>query len=227
MDDTRHRTQRFSHTDGGGRSITRTAQRTQFLDATELASLRFVYRRKRGSTRAPLSQSFSFGLDGFCDGHPMQTETSTVQWPYRIAWRFSHQQHAVEMGPPDTPFPCLYASREADWSWRLENRNVILTEWLAGVSTAAASSETQEGGDYGESAELLPPPRAMAEMEVLEMQYNLPAPGHEEDFGSDVLAERNIIVVAAGGGEDDLYYQEADDLEDTGWLGVLDDVMLG
>ena len=38
------------------------------------------------------------------------------------------QSRAIVVGPEESPFPTLYASRERDWSWRLENRHLTLQE---------------------------------------------------------------------------------------------------
>lgn len=184
----------------------RDGSRDHFEDAAELCSLRFVYRRKRGPDRRALVDHFCFGPDGACDNHPMNVEAiSPVHFPFRFEWRFSHSSRAVEMGSADEPFPVLYASREADWSWRLENRNVLLTEWLAGCTTAAERGDDAEADGF----ESLPPPRSAEAMIALERRLNAPAVDHMANTDTAALVLDNMVfMLSFEGAADELTYSE-------------------
>ncbi len=95
----------------------RDSDRDHFVSAKELSELEFYYHRKRGAETP--GQRFRFRRDGSVDGHPT-AET--------FPWRLDRSRRAVIVGPREVPFPPLYASRESDWTWRLENRNVVLYE---------------------------------------------------------------------------------------------------
>ena len=104
----------------------------------ELSSLRFRWtlKHKPASTlsakasEASPPHAFVFGADGVVGGHPTGE-------PFQ--WMEQCNARSVVIGPPEAPFPPLYASRAADWSWRLENRNVLLIELGGG----------REGGEGG------------------------------------------------------------------------------
>ena len=85
------------------------------LSAEELSQLTFDYHRKRG---AMVGLRFRFCPDGLIDG-PI---------PERLPWKLDRSRRAVTIGTREAPCPPLYASREDDWTWRLENRNVVLFE---------------------------------------------------------------------------------------------------
>ena len=103
----------------------RDSDRDAFLTA-ELSSLTFVYQRKRGDVIDNESASrFPSSLPTASRGRASTAIRSGERW----AWRqLSYSNRAIVVGPAESPFPAIYASRELDWTWRLENRNVLLTE---------------------------------------------------------------------------------------------------
>ena len=97
----------------------RDSDRDYLHGADELSLLRFSYERQQVRTLPDGNpEPFHFHPDGVL-GHP-----AGVRWE----WRLAQSARSVVIGPAESPFPPLYASREPDWTWRLESRNVLLTE---------------------------------------------------------------------------------------------------
>jgi hypothetical protein len=120
------------------------------LSEDELTSLTFSFTFKRGLRSYavhPASQSLCFAPDGKLSGHP-----SGLRFP----WRLTEGGLALDIGPEDAPFPKASVKRMADWSWRVENENVLLREvgCVTGESGGAADHSAwgvggiSSGGDH-------------------------------------------------------------------------------
>ena len=123
------------------RRIAADSARDHFTSREELCGRTFVYRRKRGDDRGIASSCFRFRSDGGVDGHPLLMPPVEAG-DLRLTWFFVTEPELNLPDHPDGNCKCnaviitaygepsvlLHASREPDWSWRLENKNVILTE---------------------------------------------------------------------------------------------------
>lgn len=113
----------------------RDSDRDWFLPG-ELSACRFVYRsRLTASDHDGHRSSFCFCVDGLVDGHPSGQ---------RFPWRLDQSARSVVIGPEESPFRPLYASREPDWSWRLENNQVLLLEVDSGSERQWREREVHE-----------------------------------------------------------------------------------
>mmetsp|Transcript_15798 Transcript_15798/g.47931 ORF Transcript_15798/g.47931 Transcript_15798/m.47931 type:complete len:336 (+) Transcript_15798:161-1168(+) len=93
------------------------------LNENELPAFRFTFTFKRKTlsfSDSPTSTStLCFSLDGKTLGHP-----SGIRFP----WRLTDGGRAVVVGPPEETFLTFKVSRLPDWSWKLENTNILLLE---------------------------------------------------------------------------------------------------
>lgn len=90
----------------------------EFIFRDELTQLRFKFRWRR-RLEEDASSGFIFEEDNFTIGHPFNT---------RFPWVLDDLGVGIQWGPADSMYPKGFVLKLADWSWRIENINAVLTE---------------------------------------------------------------------------------------------------
>ena len=167
----------------------RDSDRDQFLPG-ELSSLCFQFTLK---SNGQITSGFSFEDSGLVSGHPSG---------HAFPWAFDLNKRAIVIGEHYSPFPTLFASRESNWTWRLENRNVVLTE-------LESRDHVRDHGGHAALEVQTVPATSEAAIPSLDVPGAARGEGHAVDHNSDL---DDIVAVLVGG---EVFYLSAEEAADS------------